>query len=1014
MPKSLLDAIKMRMVRPLAFSEVVQVLFSVAAVTTRLVRGAGVGIWITFISTLGFVCLLTPFAQAQPAESEWVTESWQADTGLPHSSITALAQTLDGYLWLGTSNGLVRFDGVRFTTFRAMDHPGLRSNRILSLFVNSKGELWAGTEDGGVAIYHDGIFASLTMSEGLPSDAVLSVGEDKTGTMWVGTSAGLARWINKGGVGFFKAEGLVEDLVYALCPGAGAAMFIGTQRGFFEFSQERVASRDSMGAKVNPHPAVYCLTRSSDSCVWLCGERGLVKFGGGGEWALHTPELPSAVVAMGAGQGGEVWCGTRSGDLYRIQANGGNGGAVLVGRFPSAITDVLEDHEGNWWIGTAANGLHRLKRRELRWAPFALASNEIQPSAIFETSTGDLGLLGTDRCLYRCVNGQFKKGQSLALPEGTVVQTICETSDGTLWLGTLSDGLFEYRDRKLSQMGERDGLSDSGITALCVEADGGLWVGTRNGGLNRLQGRTVVRFNTPWGFRGGFAAVLAVDNQTNLWIGTSGDGLFRLAGGRFASYGPSEGLSSGSVRTLHVSPDSLWVGTDQGLCRVKAGKVSWLGRSVGLAEDPIYQLRTDARRDLWIGSSSGIVRVSEAQLNAFIDGRGAMPDSMAYGKEDGLPGFPLINYLQAASRQNHSGGVWFATGKGLVLGTIPSPPRNQAPPPVVLETVLVENERVTLADPIRVPPGKESLQFRYTALSFAAPGKVAFRYQLEGFDREWSELTSLRTARYPKLPPGKYRFRVAARNNDGVWNGKGASIGLVVIPFWWATDEFRVGLVVLGLMVAAAIYRFRQSRQRELERLRVRIAGDLHDDIGSSLWSITLLSRMLAQHGSMSPEEKEDINEIHSISVQASNSIRDIIWLINPAFDSLQDLTARLNEFAGATLRGCRYQLDAHGVDLAKRLPLDFRQNLFFFLKEALANIARHAEANVAEVLIQSQGGRWQFQIRDNGKGFSPDAQHAGHGLKSLRSRALKMDAALEILSHPGNGTRIILTTRAP
>ncbi len=333
---------------------------------------------------------------------------------------------------------------------------------------------------------------------------------------------------------------------------------------------------------------------------------------------------------------------------------------------------------------------------------------------------------------------------------------------------------------------------------------------------------------------------------------------------------------------------------------------------------------------------------------------------------------------------------------------------------MVIEHVLVENEDVPLSGSVRVAPGKGSLQFHYTALSFTAPGKVLFRYQLEGFDRDWSELSASRTARYPKVPPGSYRFRVKACNNDAVWNEAGAGLAIVVVPFWWETNWFRLAAAAAALGALGGLYRLRQNRRRELERLRVRIASDLHDDVGSSLWSITLLSRMLAQHGALSPEGRQDAKEIQRIAVQTSNSIRDIIWLINPAFDSLQDLVLRIKDSAGTMLGGLDYRLECEGIDLARKLPHDFRQNLFFLFKEALTNIAKHAQASQVRVRLEERSGQWRFVICDNGVGFEPGAETAGNGLKNLRARAATMGATLEIESRRGQGTTLVLVARRP
>jgi signal transduction histidine kinase len=235
-----------------------------------------------------------------------------------------------------------------------------------------------------------------------------------------------------------------------------------------------------------------------------------------------------------------------------------------------------------------------------------------------------------------------------------------------------------------------------------------------------------------------------------------------------------------------------------------------------------------------------------------------------------------------------------------------------------------------------------------------------------------------------------------------------------VAPFWWATNWFRLAIAAAVAGLLGGLYRLRQVRRRELERLRVRIASDLHDDVGSSLWSITLLSRMLAKHGHLGAEERQDVNEINRIAVQTSNSIRDIIWLINPAFDTMQDLVLRTKDFAGTILRGVDYRLRCEGASLSSKLPLDFRQNVFLVFKEALTNIARHAQATVVEVRIEEGAGMWHITIQDNGRGFDPAAVTGGNGLKNLRARAGKMGAELELRSQPGQGTTLVFNVARP
>lgn len=947
-------------------------------------------------------------------ETDLVTDVWQTEAGLPHNAVTAVVQTQDGYLWVGTSNGLARFDGVRFSTFRAVDHPGLVSNRILCLYEDREGILWIGTADGGLVRYEKGRFTSFSTREGLSSDTILCVGKGREGELWVGTDSGLNRLREGQREGFFQSEALPDEPVYAVCRPERSPMLFATRKGLYQLRQERVVPYEAPGFEAMRGAVFYCLYEDEERRLWAGGYPGLLRLESSGAASIvPSAEIGGAAIrALKRATDGRIWFATSTGELYEAAPKTGPLEVSRILAFPSAATALCEDYEGNLWVGTVGHGLYRLKRRQLRWAPFGEGFSEGGAVPIFETSSGELWLVAKDHGLYRYEDRGFQLVERLPLPEGVVVQTACATGADTIWLGTRSDGLLQYAQGVVHQFSERNGLSDSQISVLCAGAQGGLWIGTRNGGLNHLQGRHVTRYNTPWGFRGAFACALEPGPGGSLWIGTTGDGLFHLVNGRWTSYTPDQGLPSGYVGALHADvEDTLWIGTAGGLCRLWQGRITVFPGPNRLVEEAVVQLRGDADGNLWVGSSSGIYRYRKDQLNAFADGRVSFLDVTPFGKEDGLPALQCLPQPQSRSSPSPAGAVWFATSKGLVFRDPAAVQLNTAPPPVVLEAVLIENEPVPFDDVVCVPPGKENLQFQFTALSLTAPGKVAFRYQLEGFDRGWSEVTPSRAARYPKVGPGQYRFHVVARNNDGVWNETGAGVALVVTPFWWATYTFRITAAAAVVLALGGLYRLRQNRRRELERLRVRIASDLHDDIGSSLWSITLLSRMLAQHGTLSPEERQDINEIHRISVQTSNAIRDIIWLINPGLDSLQDLLLRMKDFAGVMLRGIEFRLECKGVDPARRLSLDFRQHLFFLFKEALTNVAKHAQATVVEARFEQQAGGWRFLVRDNGVGFVPAAATTGNGLKNLRARAAKLGATLEIHSRPGEGTTLILTT---
>lgn len=948
---------------------------------------------------------------------DYLADTWQTDRGLPHPTVTAIQQTKDGYLWLGTQNGLARFDGVRFTTFRSIDTPGLRSDRVLCLRETRDGALWIGTTDGGLSLYQQGRFTALTTVDGLSSDTVLCLGEDRSGGLWAGTASGLNSRVSGRLTSYFKTDGLPDDTVLALCQPRRSAMLALTGKGLCQLSRDGLAAA-GLPAEASQSGDPACLIEDRKGQLWLGGVSGLLRMTGiGGKGGSNnvTRMASLRVRSIVERAPGEIWYGTEAGELWRVTLEGGADQATLAWHTEGPILALCEDSEANLWIGTAGQGLHRLKRRQLHLASTGPIGEDSTPPHFFETPEGELRWLAANGELYRCEAGGGRLLERLPLPEGVVVQTATAASGDRLWMGTARDGLLEWTGNTLQQLGERAGLSDSSITALLSEEDGAVWIGTRNGGLNRLEKGVVTRYNTPWGFLGNYASVMVKDQVGSLWIGTTGDGLFRLAEGRFTRFTEADGLASREIRTLYADQGgSLWVGTARGLCRVRAGRVTSFSGRRGLTDEAVLQLRGDTDDGLWLGANSGILRVRREQLEAWADRRTDLLDATPFGSEDGLPGLQCLPKAHGRSGAGGHGGLWFATTKGLVRAERKGWQWNAVAPQVTLEQVRVDNESVPLEDPIRVPPGKESLQFQFTATSLTAPGKVRFRCQLEGFDHTWSEPGTLRFVRYARVPPGKYRFRVLGCNNDGVWSEAGASVGVTIEPFWWNTVWFRLAMAGAAAGLLAGFYRLRESRRAEIEHLRVRIASDLHDDIGSSLWSITLLSRMLAKHGHLDTEARQDVEDIHRISIQTANAIRDIIWLVNPAFDSVQDLALRTKDFAGTVLRGVEYRVRCEGIDPARRLSLDLRQNVFLLFKEALTNVARHAQATVVEVAIEQRGHQWQFSVQDNGRGFDPGGETSGNGLKNLRARARKMGAELNVQTAPGRGTTIMLTILRP
>jgi signal transduction histidine kinase len=304
------------------------------------------------------------------------------------------------------------------------------------------------------------------------------------------------------------------------------------------------------------------------------------------------------------------------------------------------------------------------------------------------------------------------------------------------------------------------------------------------------------------------------------------------------------------------------------------------------------------------------------------------------------------------------------------------------------------------------------LEFHYTALSFSGPEKSRFKYKLQNVDPDWIDAESRRVAYYSHVPPGKYQFRVIACNDEGVWNETGASIDFVLEPHAWQSWWFKVAGAVLVITGLGAIYSFRTVRSRHIEKLRMRIAADLHDEIGSSIGSISLLARKIHKTAPLTEEQSKDLGSIHRIAGQTANSIRDIVWFINPEYDTVQDLVLRMKDVAGTMLSTIPFQFVGPKENLTKKLPLDFRREIFLIFKEALANVIKHSRATSVCIQFSEDDGVWQLRIVDNGVGFDAGASYSGNGLKNLRRRAEKIDGTLLITSQPGTGAELVVRKR--
>jgi ligand-binding sensor domain-containing protein len=969
-----------------------------------------------------FRCGPLAAASGAPESQPYRIDSWQVDDGLPQSSVLSIVQTQDGYLWLGTGGGLVRFDGVKFQVFSPNNTPNLPSSRILSLFEDRRGTLWIGTEEGHLVRYGDGKF-QINSPPGWAKLAgyIQSFAEDKDGSLWlISPEKDLIRFPqNQPGSAATNAEVLGANINF-LAGDSHGHMWTSSDKevGVWEGRQFTRIIERTPTAEFSP----AVLAGSREGGCWVAADGRLRKFQPSGcvtDYGNY-PWSKGNVVCMVEDHRGQVWVGTYGSGVYCYGTNGVARHFSLEDNLPgSFVRSIAEDHEGNIWVGLEGDRLARIK------------------PVVFRS---------------------YGRKQGLS---GDCVLSVCEGPEGELWLGTVADGVNRLKDGVIEHFGTAQGLANDFIHSVFYDRNDTLWVGTWGGGLCRRVGNGFESY-TNLGDRNGIVCALYQDSKDNLWvgqqwsqpeimrlqagkpfvtrlqskisgtdvraveedragniwIGTQGDGLYRIKDREQTHFGRREGLSNESIRSLHVDDDgTLWIGTlGGGLNRFKDGKFTSFTTKEGLVNDTLGFITEDSRGNLWCGSLAGVFRVSKEELNRFASGQSRWISCLLFTKSDGLPSVECVGGCRPSGCKTLDGRLWFPTVRGLAVVDPENIPVNRLPPPVAIDELVIEGrERKSIPDaasstapdrstaPLKIAPGIQRLEFHYTGLSLTEPKKVRFKYKLEGLEEDWVEAGTRRTAYYSYLMPGSYQFRVQACNNDGVWNEQGASLALIILPHFWQTWWFKIVCAAAVVLVIVGIYEMRVASERKLARIRLRIASDLHDEVGSNLGSIALLSEMV-------PNSVQEIDEIRRVALATVGSLRDIVWFLDPASDNMHDLVFRMKDTARTLLPGIPFEFVAEGETGSTRPSLNLRRNVFPMFKEILHNVAKHARATRVRIFVKVASNQFHLCVEDDGVGFDEGKVRRGNGLKNLRRRAADLRGELQIQSQPGRGARFTIT----
>jgi ligand-binding sensor domain-containing protein/signal transduction histidine kinase len=971
------------------------------------------GVWLIFLHSF-----------APDATAQYQFDTWTTENGLPQNSINDILQTRDGYLWLATNGGLVRFDGARFVVFDRSAE-GIRSQRLRSLLEDSKGTLWVGSEDGMLIRYRNGKFKTYSAEDGLPQAQAAKVEEDDEGNLWVtwhGAIVAITRFDGERFVNYKPEDfgrGLSGD------PAIGYPWWSQDSAGLHCLVKGRV--RTYSFQRGLPKTQVSRVNADFHGNLWIQTRGAGVVMATDEKIKLYTMRdgLPSNNVEgyFLEDRKGHIWFAEFGGALYRIR----DGKSELLsistsGRF-------YEDHEGAIWIGTIM-GLHRAREPAITLLTEREGLSLNRVYTIFQDRKGAAWIGTWDDGLNKFEGGRFTHyGIADGLPSVRIT-CLYEDDSGKLWAGT-DVGLAYFKNGRFKSADDEYGFLKRVVLAISQDRAGSLWFGTDKGLVKLKDGRFIV-YTSKDGLSHDRISVLFEDRAGTLWIGAY-HGFTRLKDGVFTAFTEREGFIGNQVRAIYEDGDGvLWIGTyDGGLYRLKDERLTRYTRKEGLHDNGVFQILEDDTGNLWMGCNRGIYRVSRQELNNFAEGRTRSITSIVYGAKDGLSSLECNGGPQPSGLKTKDGRLWFPTMGGVAIVNPKAIRTNTAPPPVIIEEFRLGDEAVDFLAGVKIPHDRNSFEIRYTAPSFINPEQVRFKYKLEGLDQDWIEAGDQRTASFYRIPWGQYRFVVIAVNNDGIWNTEGKSVEIVIIRPIWGSWWFITLVSLVSAFIILLLYRRRVGHLREKHAMqqafsrqliesqeseRKRIASEIHDSLGQYL----LVVKNSALLGVRMAEDDSPIHEqFDEISVRASQALeeaRRIAHHLRPSYLDELGLKDAL-EFLIETVAGSseiRFSAEIDLVDGA--FSKEAEMSLYRIAQEGVSNIIKHSGATEATLALKLDGQKARLVIKDNGKGFISDPsepaalRHRSFGLAGISERARMLGGKEAIQSAPGQGTIITVT----
>lgn len=957
-----------------------------------------------------------------------VAAHWGMEQGLPQSSVNDILQSSDGYIWLATFGGLVRFNSETFTTFNHSNSKGMRSGRILSLYQDKSGTLWCNTEDG-LLRYSDGTFRAYTISDAVDDFPVSLIAEDGRGVLWI--FAGGKAWK------FFNDRFLYVPVVQntqlartAMKAHDGIWIANGTQV-LRTYGDSVIFIKDFASVLTGDIRQVLKYPEHSTQ-LWLAtNEDGIIRYANGTIRKFTMKDgLPSNNIRqLFIDRDGSLWTA------------GFKGASTMVGeRFVSLRTTsregdlefnvIRQDREGNYWLGTPSLGLFRVRPTAFTMVDRENGLKETKMLSLFRRKNGTF-LLGTN-CggIYEWNGAHAEYSQLNARLPNLCIWSVFEDSKGRIWIGSRTLTAVEPSADRTIIFDDKHGFTGSEVYAITEDSKGRIWIGCHNG-MFIFDGTKFHHYTKSNGLTSNDIRSFYEDAKGIMWIGTV-HGLNRfeistITTVRLSASGDSlSHVESSYIRAIYQdSIGAMWFGTyGGGILRYFQGRFSTITTENGLSDNIVSHIVEDHLGYFWMGCNRGIMRVSKSDFHDVADGRKNTLRSDLFGAADGMNSPETNGGFQPSVARDRSGNLYFPTVDGVAIIAPEHVRQNIIPPPVYIEQVFSGTREMNLANDIKLPHDSSTIDIVYTALSFSDRSKILYRYKMEGLEERWTEAGNRTRTNYSNLPPGQWTFRVIASNNDGVWNMDGASVLITIVPPFWQTWWFYSIATLVFLVSGPSVYYWRvtqlkkeKSRQQHFaerlidsqEKERRRIARELHDGLGQQIMIIKNRAEMVLNKQSSAEKMIEQLREIESSAVQAISDVRTISHNLRPVYLEQFGLTETIKQLFENLSHSTSIEWGLHVDDIDGIFPPEKEISFYRILQEGTNNILRHSAASQASIMVRRAHHELTVSLWDNGKGFDPVqmTNAPGLGISGIIERSNSFGGQCEILSQPGNSTTI-------